>query len=66
MKNLEVIELFNKSGALITGHFKLSSGLHSGQYLQCALVLQHPDYAARLGKGIAERFKDKSVNSDQM
>jgi orotate phosphoribosyltransferase len=57
----EIIEIFKKTGALLTGHFKLSSGLHSEQYLQCALVLQNPEYATRLGEGIANRFKDKDI-----
>lgn len=57
----EIVEIFRKSGALLTGHFKLSSGLHSGQYLQCALVLQHPEYAAELGESIADKFKDKDI-----
>ena len=42
----EVLELFTASGALLDGHFELSSGLHSPGYLQCALVLQHPERAA--------------------
>ncbi len=45
----EVLGLFRQSGALLEGHFKLSSGLHSGGYLQCALVLQHPPHAEALG-----------------
>jgi len=48
-----VLELFRKSGALLEGHFRLSSGLHSGTYLQCALVLQHPRHAERLGQALA-------------
>ena len=43
----ELLDLFRRSGALLEGHFRLSSGLHSSGYLQCALVLQHP--AARRG-----------------
>ena len=61
VKEIEIINMFKKTGALLTGHFKLSSGLHSGQYLQCALVLQRPEYAARLGEGIADKFKDKKI-----
>ena len=56
-----MIDLFKQTGALLAGHFKLSSGLHSGQYLQCALVLQHPEYAAKLGKDIAGKFQDKKI-----
>ena len=49
----ELLDLFRKSGALLEGHFRLSSGLHSGGYLQSALVLQHPQDAALLGQAIA-------------
>lgn len=48
-----VLDLFRESGALLEGHFRLSSGLHSNGYLQSALVLQHPDKAAELGKALA-------------
>ena len=51
----ELIDLFKKSGALLDGHFRLSSGLHSTGYLQCALVLQHPVSAEQLGRAIATR-----------
>lgn len=49
----EVIQLFRRCGALLEGHFRLSSGLHSGGYLQCALVLQYPEHAATLGRALA-------------
>ena len=55
MTDGEVLDLFRSSGALLEGHFKLSSGLHSGKYLQSALVLQHPEMATALGIQIAER-----------
>lgn len=45
--------MFRESGAFLDGHFRLSSGLHSPGYLQCALVLQHPARAEALGAGIA-------------
>jgi len=51
----EVLGLFRRSGALLEGHFRLSSGLHSDRYLQSALVLQHPESAGRLGAALAER-----------
>ena len=54
----ELLDLFRKSGALLEGHFRLTSGLHSPGYLQCALVLQHPDTAGRLGAAIAARTRD--------
>jgi orotate phosphoribosyltransferase len=53
----EVLDLFRKSGALLEGHFRLSSGLHSDRYLQSALVLQYPEFAAALGHALAERTK---------
>ena len=54
----ELLDLFRRSGALLEGHFRLSSGLHSAGYLQCALVLSHPQYAEMLGRAIAERTRD--------
>src|SRR5437899_7110747 len=51
----DLLDLFPKSGALLEGHFRLSSGLHSAGYLQCALVLQHPREAEALGAAIAQR-----------
>ncbi len=57
MQDMEIIEIFKKSGAFQQGHFKLSSGLHSGAYLQCALVLQDPIVAARLCGALAEKFR---------
>src|SRR5213593_2360860 len=56
MHNL--IDLFHRSGALLEGHFRLTSGLHSSGYLQCALVLQHPQHAETLGRAIADRTRD--------
>jgi orotate phosphoribosyltransferase len=53
----ELLERFRDSGALLEGHFRLSSGLHSSGYLQCALVLQHPDEAERLGRALAELIR---------
>jgi len=52
-----VLDLFRQSGALLEGHFKLSSGLHSERYLQSALVLQYPEFADALGRALAERTR---------
>jgi orotate phosphoribosyltransferase len=49
----ELLDLFRRSGALLEGHFRLTSGLHSPGYLQCALVLQQPEHAEMLGRAIA-------------
>jgi orotate phosphoribosyltransferase len=54
----ELLDRFRRSGALLDGHFRLSSGLHSTGYLQCALVLQQPADAEALGQAIAERVHD--------
>ena len=54
----DLIDLFLRSGALLEGHFRLTSGLHSSGYLQCALVLQHPQHAETLGRAIADRTRD--------
>ena len=56
-----VIQKFRAAGALLEGHFVLTSGLHSTKYLQCALVLQHPQEAEEFGRAIADHFKDKSI-----
>src|SRR5687768_10612926 len=52
-----VLDLFRRSGALLEGHFKLTSGLHSERYLQSALVLQYPDFAELLGAALAARTR---------
>jgi orotate phosphoribosyltransferase len=54
----ELLDLFRKSGALLEGHFRLTSGLHSSGYLQCALVLQHPQSAEVLGRAIGDRTRE--------
>src|SRR3954467_13994766 len=59
----ELLDLFRRSGALLDGHFRLTSGLHSPGYLQCALVLQHPDQAEACGRGIAERMRRLGVEA---
>lgn len=63
MTDSDVLDLFRRSGALLEGHFKLSSGLHSPKYLQSALVLQYPDLAERLGEALAERVRDLNANA---
>ncbi len=52
----DTLELFKKTGAYLKGHFRLTSGLHSPEYLQSALVLQYPDNAAILGEELADRL----------
>jgi len=62
MTENEVLDIFVKKNALLTGHFKLSSGLHSEKYLQCALVLQYPDAAEKLAKEIAKKFSAEKID----
>jgi orotate phosphoribosyltransferase len=52
-----VLKAFGASGARLSGHFRLTSGLHSPEYLQCALVLQYPEHAERFGRMIAEELR---------
>ena len=52
----EVLNIFKKSNALLEGHFLLTSGLHSDRYLQCALVLQHPEQALEFGAALAAKL----------
>lgn len=52
-----VLDLFAGTGAYLRGHFRLTSGLHSGEYLQCAKVLAFPRHAERLGRQLAEKLK---------
>ncbi|NVJ69826.1 MAG: orotate phosphoribosyltransferase [Alphaproteobacteria bacterium] len=59
-----VLNEFRAAGALLEGHFKLSSGLHSSVYLQCARVLMNPERAARLCAAFAEKLKATGVEID--
>jgi orotate phosphoribosyltransferase len=63
MRESEVIERFTRTGALLTGHFILTSGLHSSSYLQCALVLQHPAEAEAFGRAIAALFAGQRIDT---
>jgi orotate phosphoribosyltransferase len=58
-----ILERFRRAGALLEGHFRLTSGLHSPGYLQCALVLQHPREAEALGAAIADRVRDLGIQT---
>ena len=61
MEPEKVIDEFRQTGALLEGHFQLTSGLHSTVYLQCARVLQFPDKAEAFGRAIAEKFADAGI-----
>lgn len=55
--------MFRRSGALLEGHFRLTSGLHSSGYLQCALVLQHPEAAESCGAAIAQSVRAHGIQT---
>src|SRR6266852_2778961 len=54
----DLLALFRKTGALLDGHFILRSGLHSRQYFQCALLLQHPKIAEQVCNQLAEKLRE--------
>ena len=58
----EAVEIFTKSNALLTGHFRLTSGRHSAQYMQCAQVLQYPQYASILCEALAKKFSGTPID----
>jgi orotate phosphoribosyltransferase len=57
MNENQILDIFRKHGALLEGHFILSSGLHSDRYIQCALVLQHPRVAEQLCSALAAKLR---------
>lgn len=63
MTSDEVLDIYKKTGALLAGHFLLSSGLHSDKYLQSALVLQQPGEATRLCAALAEHFRNSGIEA---
>ena len=62
-KQQEYLDLFKKSKALLEGHFLLTSGKHSDQYMQCAQVLQYPERAAILAQGLADYFREYKIET---
>lgn len=63
LQDEELLRLFETSGAIRHGHFELSSGLHSGTYVQCALALQYPRHAEKLGRALAALFSDATIEA---
>ena len=59
----DILKIFEENDALLTGHFKLSSGLHSDKYLQCALVLQYPKILEQLASQLADYFRRIKVET---
>ncbi len=63
MTESEILNIFKKTGALLTGHFLLTSGRHSDRYFQCAKVLQYPEYTEMLCKMIADNFRNAEIDT---
>ncbi len=59
----EISDIFKKTGALLQGHFLLTSGRHSNVYFQCAKVLQYPEYTELICSNIAEHFKSSEIDT---
>ena len=59
----ELLKILEATGAIRHGHFELSSGLHSGTYVQCALALQYPRFAEKLGQAIASLFPKAQIEA---
>ena len=64
--NQEILDLFQATGAYLQGHFRLTSGLHSPAYLQCALVLAHPPHAESLGQALAAAIASASTETPNL
>ena len=58
----QLIEIFQKTGALLQGHFILTSGRHSPTYFQCAKVLQYPEYLKRFSNEIVHHFQETEID----
>ncbi len=58
-----ILNIFQKTGAMLTGHFLLTSGRHSDRYFQCALVIQHPGYCGEMCRRLASRFAGEGVTA---
>src|SRR6516162_6132089 len=59
----ELLKMFEVARAIRHGHFELSSGLHTATYVQCALVLQYPRFAEKLGQALAALFSDARIDA---
>ncbi|MDR0932696.1 MAG: orotate phosphoribosyltransferase [Victivallales bacterium] len=63
MTEQEIIKILEDSGALLTGHFQLRSGLHSNRFFQAALLLQYPDKAETVCRYLSEQFRDQKIDT---
>ena len=65
MNVIDILKLFKETGALLEGHFKLRSGLHSDQFFQCALLLQYPEISSRLCEVLVNKLNQR-INLDDI
>jgi len=63
LKREELLKLFETAGAIRHGHFELSRGCTAERYVQCALVLQYPRFAEKLGQALAALFSDSKIEA---
>ncbi len=63
LSDADVLKIFKSTGALLEGHFLLTSGRHSNQYFQCAKVLQYPNYTAEICSVIAKHFHNYDIDT---
>ncbi|MCG8376486.1 MAG: orotate phosphoribosyltransferase [Chlorobiales bacterium] len=63
MSTPAILDIFRSSGALLEGHFKLTSGLHSNTYFQCAKVLQYPEHLMEICRNITSAFSDLDIDT---
>lgn len=62
LNKAQATDIFTESGALMEGHFKLTSGRHSNRYMQCAQVLQYPHFTEKLAAHIAEKYSGEKID----
>jgi orotate phosphoribosyltransferase len=63
MKETEILDLFKRTGAVKTGHWQLSSGLHAAKYWQCALALEDAETTRRIGQAIAAGYNNADIDT---
>ncbi len=63
MNQVEINELLKNTGVIMEGHFLLTSGRHSAQFLQCSQLLQHPEHTARVCRMLAEPFINRGIET---
>ena len=63
MTEEQIVKILKESGALLTGHFQLRSGLHSDHFFQAALLLQYPDKAEVVCRHLAEKFAKVEIET---